>query len=158
MLFTTILICAHNPKYWSTKYTSVAQSVGGGKHWIFPILEQMAYNKMFCLKNEPFRWNLAPIPGNSKCGLHQWKCDFQKCCSAPYVVGCLSRGIDGTSSKQLRNLIFVKLFGRKVSKIIFYFCFEDSGLKIWFWDFSPKRFDENEISQLFWALAINTSR
>ena len=45
---------------------------------------------------------------------------------------CLSRGLDGTSSKQLRNLNFVKPLGRKVSKTIFYSRFEDSRLKIWF--------------------------
>ena len=49
----------------------------------------------------------------------QLNSDFQKC-SSPKLVGCLSRGIDGTSSKQLRNLNFVKLFRRKVSKPTFY--------------------------------------
>ena len=32
--------------------------------------------------------------------------------SAPYVVGCLSRGIDGISSKQLTDLKFIKPFRR----------------------------------------------
>ena len=43
------------------------------------------------------------------------KSDFQKC-SLPQLVGCLSRGIEGTSSKQLRKLIFVKPYRRKVLK------------------------------------------
>ena len=63
--------------------------------------------------------------------IHPLKSDFQKC-SPPYVVGCLSRGLGGTSSKQLRKLNFVEPFGRKVSKTMFYFRFEDSCLKIWF--------------------------
>ena len=32
--------------------------------------------------------------------------------TAPYVVGCLSRGIDGISSKQLTDLKFIKPFRR----------------------------------------------
>ena len=39
------------------------------------------------------------------------KSDFQKF-SAPYVVGFLSRGIDGISSKQLTDLKFIKPFRR----------------------------------------------
>ena len=39
------------------------------------------------------------------------KSDFQNFL-APYVVGCLSRGIDGISSKQLTDLKFIKPFRR----------------------------------------------
>ena len=41
-------------------------------------------------------------------------------CPSPYVVGCLSRGLGGTSSKKLRKLNFVESFRRKVSKTMFY--------------------------------------
>ena len=44
------------------------------------------------------------IPDPDRTG---WKSDFQNF-SAPYVVGCLSRGIDGISSKQLTDLKFIK--------------------------------------------------
>ena len=47
------------------------------------------------------------------------KSDFQKC-SSHFVVGFISRGLDGTSSKQLGNLNFVKPLRRKVSTTIFY--------------------------------------
>ena len=63
-------------------------------------------------------------------------------------MGCLSRGLDGTSSKQLRKLNFVKPFRRKVSKTTFLDRNLQNWNKIWF---SPKRFDEIEFSQLFWA-------
>ena len=48
------------------------------------------------------------IPDPDRTG---WKSDFQNF-SAPYVVGCLSRGIDGISSKQLTGLKFIKTFRR----------------------------------------------
>ena len=48
------------------------------------------------------------IPDPDRTG---WKSDFQNF-SAPYVVGCLSRGIDGISSKQLTDLKFIKPFRR----------------------------------------------
>ena len=50
------------------------------------------------------------------------KSDFQKC-SSPYVVGCLSRGLGGTSSKMLRKLNYVEPFRRKVSKTMFFLPF-----------------------------------
>ena len=59
------------------------------------------------------------------------KNDFRKY-SSPYGVGCLSRGIDGTSSKQFTDLYLVKLFWRKISKTMFYFLVEDFCQKIWF--------------------------
>ena len=49
-------------------------------------------------------------------------------------MGCLSRGLGGTCSKQLRKLNFVVPFRRKVSKTMFYFRFEDSCLKTWFFE------------------------
>ena len=47
------------------------------------------------------------------------KSDFQKC-SSHFVVGFISRGLDGTSSKQLENINVVKPLRRKVSTTIFY--------------------------------------
>ena len=62
---------------------------------------------------------------------HPIKSDFQKS-SSPYVVGCLSRGLGGTSSKKLGKLNFVEPFRRKVSKTMFYFRFKDSCPITWF--------------------------
>ena len=59
------------------------------------------------------------------------KSDFQKC-SLPYLAWCLSTGLGGSSSKQLRKLNFIEAFWSKVSKTMFYLRFKDSCLKIFF--------------------------
>ena len=75
----------------------------------------------------------------------------------PSLWGVYPEVLMALAQNSWENSISLNRLGEKSQKPHFETGIFKTEIKYGFWDFSPKRFDKNEISQLFWASAINTS-
>ena len=94
---------------------------------------------MFWPKNDTQRATLGSLPAISKIWAPLVKCEIWKCFNR-WLVGCLSRGLEGTWWKIIfSTYLVIGRFGKNSQKQLKIWHFQNCCFKNGFWDFFPKR-------------------
>ena len=148
-----------------TNATNVTLPLFGQTFWRH-IWERTVEKSQINVTNGHQRWGLNPSKGSiCKFGSPSghitfdpahWKVIF-KSVHHPSLWGVYPEVLVPLAQNSWENSISLKRLGEKSQKPCFISVLKIPVSKCGFWDFSPKRFNEIEFSQLFWASAINTS-